>query len=107
MLRVITVRSTGLLWAASARTVGARMRVSVSAQASARRVHEVMAPQPNCDVKVSLALVRLVALADGPLEAGLGRPPRELVALRGVARDPVEEDAERLRGLQPLREQCL
>src|SRR5918997_6203069 len=44
MLRVITVRSTRFpRCAASARAAGARISVSVSAQASARRVHEVMA----------------------------------------------------------------
>src|SRR5258707_14191580 len=46
---------------------------------------------------------RLVPLANGLLEAGLGGPPLEGKALRRMPGDAVEEDAERLRGLEPLR----
>src|SRR5918997_2666578 len=63
--------------------------------------------QPERNVKVALIAVRLVALAHGLLEARLGGPARELIALWRVPRDPVEEDAERLRGLQALGEQGL
>src|SRR5215208_2055573 len=105
MLRVITVTSTllGLRLAASATAAGERARASVSAQPSARRVQEAMTLQRKGDVKVALLAVRLVSLLHRLLEAGLGGALRERVALGRVARDAVEEDAEGLCGLEPLR----
>src|SRR4051795_10612552 len=49
----------------------------------------------------------LVPLANGPLEPPLGRTAHEAMALLGVAGDAVEEGAEQLRLVQPLREEAL
>src|SRR5215216_5792182 len=111
MLRVMTVISTLAFpvcaCAAGAATVSMaitavrkRVRGDTGSSLLGKRQHASSgARSPGRRRRASRGLVRLVALPHCLLEAGLGGAALELVALRRVPRDAVEEDAERLRGV--------
>src|ERR687898_417039 len=95
--RIATTRASSSLRSCS------RGRYARAASVMLSRSRSRSAAMRDLTARLFWRVVRRIAPTHGLPEAVLRREPLEVMALRRVARDPIEEDSKRLRGVQALR----